>query len=64
MSFEFIWNLAFVSDLEFRVSNFGGEVVPGEGLEPTSSYERRILSPLRLPIPPSRHVAYFTAFAA
>jgi hypothetical protein len=43
---------------------FGGEVVPGEGLEPTSSYERRILSPLRLPIPPSRHVAYFTAFAA
>ena len=41
---------------------FGCEVVPGEGLEPTSSYERRILSPLRLPIPPSRHVDYFTAF--
>jgi len=64
--FVFIWNLIFVICFGFRVSyfEFGSEMVPGEGLEPTSSYERRILSPLRLPIPPSRHVAYFTAFAA
>jgi hypothetical protein len=30
-------------------------VVPGEGVEPTRILLRRILSPLRLPIPPSRH---------
>jgi hypothetical protein len=30
-------------------------VVPGEGLEPSRPRGRRILSPLRLPIPPSRH---------
>jgi hypothetical protein len=30
-------------------------MVPGEGLEPTSPCGRRILSPLRLPIPPPRH---------
>jgi hypothetical protein len=29
-------------------------LVPGEGIEPTHSFERRILSPLRLPIPPPR----------
>ncbi len=29
-------------------------VVPGEGLEPSQYHYRRILSPLRLPIPPSR----------
>ena len=33
-----------------RLSSLGPEV----GLEPTSSCERRILSPLRLPIPPAR----------
>ena len=27
-------------------------MVPGVGLEPTRSYDQRILSPLRLPIPP------------
>ena len=29
-------------------------LVPGEGLEPSQCHHRRILSPLRLPIPPSR----------
>ena len=29
-------------------------LVPGGGLEPPQCYHRRILSPLRLPIPPSR----------
>src|SRR6266568_8169462 len=29
-------------------------MVPGEGIEPTWCYHRRILSPLRLPVPPSR----------
>ena len=29
-------------------------MVPREGLEPSRLYRRRILSPLRLPIPPSR----------
>jgi len=28
--------------------------VPGVGLEPTRDYSQRILSPLRLPITPSR----------
>ena len=30
-------------------------MVPGEGLEPTRPIGQRILSPPRLPIPPSRH---------
>ena len=29
-------------------------LVPGGGLEPPHCYQRRILNPLRLPIPPSR----------
>ena len=32
-------------------------MVPGTGLEPVRPLGRRILSPLRLPIPPSRHVS-------
>jgi hypothetical protein len=32
--------------------------VPGEGLEPTRLLHRRILSPLRLPIPPPRPAKY------
>ena len=31
------------------------EVVPAPGLEPGRPFEQRILSPLRLPIPPSGH---------
>ena len=31
-------------------------VVPLAGLEPARSFERGILSPLRLPIPPQRHL--------
>jgi hypothetical protein len=34
-------------------------LVPGEGLEPTRVLSRRILSPLRLPIPPPRHFEPF-----
>jgi hypothetical protein len=30
-------------------------VVPGGGVEPPRTEVRRILSPLRLPVPPSRH---------
>ena len=30
----------------------GREMVPGAGLEPALSEDKRILSPLRLPIPP------------
>lgn len=33
-------------------------MVPGEGLEPSHCYQHRILSPARLPIPPSRHVKF------
>ena len=39
-------------------------LVPGGGVEPPRPEGRRILSPLRLPVPPSRHfveVIYFTA---
>jgi hypothetical protein len=43
--------------------------VPGGGLEPPRAEARRILSPLRLPVPPSRlclqvpdFTAYFTFF--
>src|SRR5574340_57123 len=32
-------------------------LVPGGGLEPPHCYQRRILNPLRLPIPPSRQGA-------
>ncbi len=37
---------------ELRISD-----VPGAGLEPARPSGQRILSPLRLPIPPSRHRA-------
>jgi hypothetical protein len=30
-------------------------LVPGGGVEPPRAEARRILSPLRLPVPPSRH---------
>src|SRR5438309_7967782 len=33
----------------------GGKLVPGGGVEPPRPEGRRILSPLRLPVPPSRH---------
>jgi hypothetical protein len=39
--------------------------VPGGGVEPPRPEGRRILSPLRLPVPPSRlfvKVPYFTAY--
>ena len=31
-------------------------MVPGKGLEPLRDYSQRILSPLRLPIPPPGHL--------
>ncbi|SPE44197.1 hypothetical protein SBA7_300040 [Candidatus Sulfotelmatobacter sp. SbA7] len=34
--------------------NAARKVVPGGGLEPPRTEVRRILSPLRLPVPPSR----------
>jgi hypothetical protein len=40
-------------------------VVPGGGVEPPRAEARRILSPLRLPVPPSRlylQVPHFTAY--
>ena len=40
-------------------------VVPGGGVEPPRPEGRRILSPLRLPVPPSRlyvEVLYFKAY--
>jgi hypothetical protein len=33
----------------------GWALVPGGGVEPPRAEARRILSPLRLPVPPSRH---------
>ena len=30
--------------------------MPEEGLEPSNPYECRILSPVRMPIPPLRHI--------
>ena len=45
------------------------KLVPGGGVEPPRPEGRRILSPLRLPVPPSRHFVevldfstYFTFF--
>ena len=37
------------------------EVVPAPGLEPGRPFEQRILSPLRLPIPPSGHLICIAA---
>ena len=39
------------------VTTLNGILVPGGGLEPPHCYQRRILNPLRLPIPPSRQGA-------
>ena len=43
----------------------GWTVVPGGGIEPPRAEARRILSPLRLPVPPSRlyvEVLDYTAY--
>ena len=42
----------FIDDLENNQKNF---VVLGAGIEPAHSEEYRILSPVRLPIPPPKH---------
>lgn len=39
-------------------------LVPEVGLEPTRCFHRRILSPLRLPIPPFRHSCIYIDFVA
>ena len=44
--------------LKQRVS-WGKSLVPEAGLEPARNYIRGILSPLRLPIPPSRHTNFY-----
>jgi hypothetical protein len=36
-------------------------MVPAPGLEPGRPFEQRILSPLRLPIPPSGHLICIAA---
>jgi hypothetical protein len=36
-------------------------VVPGGGVEPPRAEARRILSPLRLPVPPSRRTSILAA---
>ena len=38
------------------ISSSVSTMVPGEGLEPSSSFEQRILSPARIPVPPPGHV--------
>ena len=45
------------SKLQYIIFNFNMAVimVPGAGLEPARYFYRWILSPLRLPVPPSRH---------
>jgi hypothetical protein len=52
-----------------NLNGFLGILVPGRGVEPRRAEARRILSPLRLPVPPSRHfvemldsTAYFTFY--
>ena len=37
------------------------KLVPRAGIEPARVTTRRILSPVRLPVPPPRHVIYFKA---
>src|SRR5208282_6040611 len=45
-----------------RVLHKALEVVPGGGVEPPRAEARRILSPLRLPVPPSRHFVEVTYY--
>lgn len=42
-------------DTELAAHRLGTVMVPRERLELSRCYQRRILNPLRLPIPPSRH---------
>jgi hypothetical protein len=44
------WDIDFV----FGRGLNGLDLVPGGGIEPPRAEARRILSPLRLPVPPSR----------
>ena len=39
-------------------------MVPGTGIEPARAEARRILSPLRLPVPPSRHSEAFLLYGS
>lgn len=48
---RWLYNLKFEKFDYFCSSTF---LIPGVGVEPTWAKTRRILSPLRLPIPPSR----------
>ncbi len=41
-------------DLDQKLRSDGKPLVPGGGVEPPRAEARRILSPLRLPVPPSR----------
>src|ERR1700677_3019982 len=38
------------------------KLVPGEGIEPTRCHHHRILSPARLPVPPSAHARPHSIF--
>jgi hypothetical protein len=52
-----------VSDLERPIQlKLFVLLVPGGGVEPPRGCPRRILSPLRLPVPPSRLISRFLSF--
>src|SRR3984893_5070322 len=42
---------------EIQMTSINKILVPGEGIEPTRCHHHRILSPARLPVPPSGHQA-------
>ncbi len=42
-----------------RLSRRRRRLVPGAGIEPAQCYHRGILSPVRLPVPPSRRYRFY-----
>jgi hypothetical protein len=66
----FLVNIFGISNAREPASDAAFRLVPGGGVEPPRPEGRRILSPLRLPVPPSRlfvevtdSKAYFTFYA-
>ena len=49
-----------ISRHQKTLENQGFQVMPQTGIEPVREYKsRRILSPVRLPVPPLRHIATY-----
>lgn len=63
--FEYLLVLKLIAQMKNAPFQERIHLVPRAGIEPARCFQRGILSPVRLPIPPSRrHDRYYRRFAA